>query len=308
MNGSWYFIVNLVAGNGKATKIWPQLVSALDRAGVQYAFEFTQYQLHAKELCLLAIDKGYRRICTIGGDGTNHEVINGIMEQKVVPTREIMYSLFPSGRGNDWARTYQLNQNSTEFIHKLTKGQTICQDIGLISCMSKTGAPVQRYFANVAGMAYDAFVVEQAEKKQGLTSELAYLFLVFSCLFRYQLTKLRIKLNGTEVKGAFYTINVGICTYSGGGMQLVPHAIANDGQLAVTIARAMPKWEVLWSTPRFYNGSIASHRKVQIGQTKTIEIVHEPGQLPTLIEADGELIGQSPIVISLIENALKVVY
>ena len=130
--------------------------------------------------------------------------------------------------------------------------------------------------------------------------------MVGRCLFDYQLTPARIHFDGQTAEDNFYTINIGVCRYSGGGMQFVPQAVPDDGLLALTFARCLPKWDVLLQTPRFYNGNILSHPKVEGFSAKKITVEHI-GSQPTLLEADGEFLGRTPCAFSVLERVLRVV-
>ena len=88
-------------------------------------------------------------------------------------------------------------------------------------------------------------------------------------------------------------------------MRLVPHAVPDDGLLAVTFARRLAKWEVLWQTPRFYNGTILDHPRIEGFQTQRLVVEHM-GDTPTLVEADGEFLGETPAEFSVLEKVLRV--
>ena len=97
-------------------------------------------------------------------------------------------------------------------------GITDVQDMGL-HFLVKMEKHKTEYFNNVAGMAYDAFVVEELEKRKSKPNKFIYIFSVLSLLFKYKLQNALIKIHGSrKINGKFYTINVGICKYSGGGM------------------------------------------------------------------------------------------
>jgi diacylglycerol kinase family enzyme len=110
--------------------------------------------------------------------------------------------------------------------------------------------------------------------------------------------------NGRKVEDEFYTINVGLCRYSGGGMQLVPHAIPDDGLLALTFARKLPKLEVLLQSGRFYKGTLLEHPRIEGYQTDHVRVEAADDE-PCLVEADGEFLGQTPVEFSIIPAALK---
>jgi YegS/Rv2252/BmrU family lipid kinase len=301
----WYIIANPVSGGGATKKRWPQIEQLLQQMGFAYTVQFTEYRGHATRLADDAILKGHRQIMGIGGDGTNHEIINGIVGQTVVPSQEISYAIMPVGTGNDWARAYGIPPDPKKRLEQLLEGKTTTQDIGHITYM-RDGVQQQRYFAGVAGLAYDGYI-GQALDKDRLTalSRLQYLAMVGQYLFKYKLSEAAISYDGQTARDFFYTINIGLCRYSGGGMQLVPHAIPDDGLFALTFARKLPKYEVLLLTPRFYNGTILSHPQVEGYQAKSIRIDHI-GDTPTLLEADGEFLGQTPVEFSMLEKALRI--
>lgn len=305
MDEFWYIIANPVSGNGALEKRWPQIERILQELGIDYTVQFTERRGHATRLAQDAILKGRRHILGIGGDGTNHEIVNGIFSQQHAPATDISYALLPVGTGNDWARTYGIPHDPRQRLERLKAGKTVLQDIGIVKFM-RDGIQQQRFFVNVAGMAYDAFIAREMDAARGrITSRLQYLALVARHLFRYELTEARILFDGRTAQDFFYTVNIGLCRYSGGGMQFVPQAIPDDGLFALTFARQLPKWKVLALTPRFYDGSILSHPQVEGFQAREIRVEH-PGSIPTLVEADGEFLGETPVSFSLLEKALKV--
>ncbi len=301
----WLFIVNPAAGNGQTARRWPHIAALLKQKLPAMDVVFTQGRGHAPQLVEAALAQGYRCIAAVGGDGTNHEVINGLMQQQIAPLDDIVYTLLPVGTGNDWIRTHGIPRRLDEWIEMVNDGQLISQDIGVIEYQNMDRLQ-KRYFANVAGMAYDGFVVRFAERNKHLIAgRLMYLALILLGLFRYKLSKAEVRFDGQETTDFFYTINGGICRYSGGGMQLVPHANPNDGLLALTLARKLTKTGVLLNTWRFYNASIGSHPKVSLYQVKRIEVVSADGS-PVWVEADGEFLGVAPAILYIADAKLRV--
>ena len=300
----WYIIANPTAGNGAVRAQWPAIEQHLQAMGFSYSVQFTAHKGHAIQLAEQAILRGYRNLLGIGGDGTNHEIINGIFLQKAIPTHHINYALLPVGTGNDWAFQYKIPHNTVARLKRLQAPQFILQDIGQVHFLNFDGQPDSRCFANVAGMAYDAYVAQRMEQDGKPASKMAYLLAVGRYLLDYTLSKGRIEWdNGQLAEDYFYTINIGICKYSGGGMQLVPHAIPDDGLFALTFAGQLSKLEVLLQTYRFYNGTLLQHRKITGVQAKQITV-----QGPDLLlEADGEILGHAPATFVLHEKALKIV-
>ncbi len=301
----WYIVMNPVAGGGKASKEWDKMVNLFNKHQMSFEVGKTKDKDHAIDLTISAIEKGYRNIIAIGGDGTNNEVVNGIFKQTKVKPSEIKYTLIPVGTGNDWIRTYKIPKNYKKWIPLISQKKTVKQDIGYVTYYSE-GIQKDRYFVNVAGMAYDAFIGMKSAEKKGGVSKLVYLSLVISQLFKYKNRKAAVLFENQIVEAEFYSINVGICKYSGGGMQLCPHAIPNDGLLALGYDTGLTKSEVILITPSLFTGNIAKHKKVFAHQVKSLK-VEAREETPTLLEVDGEFLGETPCEFTIRENVLNVI-
>jgi diacylglycerol kinase (ATP) len=301
----WYIIVNPAGGYGKVSRRWPELERLLREAGIRFEAVQTEGRGHATELAREAIESGRRHIIAVGGDGTNNETINGILAQKAAPTQEIVYGLVPVGAGNDWVRTLGIPVKFPAWIEMLKKGHTRLVDVGLAE-FSLDGGVHRRHFANVAGMAFDAYVAQfMNEKGRVIHGRFAYLLALARCLAWFKLPRARVSADGFLLEDFCYTVNAGICRYSGGGMQLVPHAVPDDGLLALTVAKKLSKFGVLLATPYFYNGKIERHPKVETYSAPTIRVEALEGSAPIGLEADGEFMGFTPVAFSLVEKALQ---
>ncbi len=307
----WHIILNPVSGGGAARRLWPRIERALQKMEFGYSVKFTERAGHAAEIAESIILKGGQRILVIGGDGTAHEAANGILRQDFEPSESIALAVFPVGTGNDFAREFGWASAPDAFFQMLKKGETRLIDAGRVVFQDEKGAEKERFFIKVSGMAYDAFVAREAAKQVQKGSFLGYYRLILQCLWKYRLTpaSLFFDENGSEKRAddSFYTINVGICRFSGGGMRFVPQAVPDDGLFALTFARKMSKLRVVLATPFFYNGKVAQHPKVTATQTRSLRVEHADGQPPVLLEADGEFLGQSPCAFFLLEKALRVV-
>jgi diacylglycerol kinase (ATP) len=303
----WHIIANPAAAGGAVERQWPRIEQLLQELGFDYSVAFTTHRGHAMRLVDDAILRGARRILGIGGDGTNHEIVNGIMQQRHVAPGEIRYALLPVGTGNDWARLYNLSRDPRQRLEALRAERTVWQDVGHVRYRTADGEVQERYFANVAGLAYDAFIVRALEGRTGI-GRLQYLLMIGRYLFKYRLLPARIEYDDRVVDGKFYTINIGIGRYSGGGMQFVPQAVPDDGLFGLTFARRLPKLRVVLLTPHFYDGTILRrHARIEGCQAKSIRVVPAVGAAPTLLEADGEFLGETPAEFSIFARALQVV-
>ena len=308
MTPFWYIIANPAAGNRKVERQWHGIERRLQELRISYTVKFTSGPGHATRLIDDAVLNGHRYILGIGGDGTNHEMVNGILLQQHVPPSEIHYALLPMGTGNDWARTYSIPTDIYTRLSRLQQPQTVLQDVGKVDFTDRDGHPASRFFTNVAGMAYDGYVARRLELGKKGSNKITYLLAVAQYLLEYTPDKAVIEFdNHPPVTDDFYTINVGICRFSGGGMQFVPHAVPDDGLLALTFARSMPRWEVMLQTPKFYNGSLLSHPRLTGVQVRQVKITPANTSDRVWLEADGEFLGYCPAAFSLLEKVLSVV-
>jgi YegS/Rv2252/BmrU family lipid kinase len=304
-NEKWLFIVNPAAGGGKVGKKWPGIEQQLRTAGVHFDVVFTEKKFHAVFLARQAVQDGFRHLVAVGGDGTGNEVVNGIFQQTVCPPETVTFTMLPAGTGNDWIKTHHIPKSSRLWIKFFLLASTSFQDIGWLQ-YRENGQEQQRYFLNVAGLSYDAYVAKRADAYKSLvTSTIFYLFLIFRCLFEFKIPRIRLRYDGQTIRERLYTINVGICRYSGGGLQIVPQAIPNDGKLALTFARRISKLEVLLITPFFYLGKIGWHPAVTLTQAEEIS-VESLEDAPVLVEADGEFLGETPVRMGILKNRLKI--
>lgn len=299
----WGLIVNPNAGSGKCLKNWPTILKLVKRSKIDFEFEFTERRGHAIELSQKFIENGYRRLLVVGGDGTLNEVVNGIFIQKFVESKEITLGMIPVGTGNDWCRTFQVPTKYIDAIKLVRDEKTVIQDIGLVD-FHNNEFPI-RYFANVAGIGFDASVAHAANKlkDQGKGNALSYIIILLKTLLKYNSKSMQLTVGEKEFKERMFSIGIGIGKYNGGGMKQLPNAIANDGLLDITIIKNISKWTVIKELKGLYDGSFITHPKIEALQNN--QIYFAKNQLE--IETDGESIGQGPQNFSILPKALRVV-
>ncbi len=291
MNNRLFFVVNPAAGNGKAKKLWPEVQSSLQSKGWLFDFVETTCKGDGIRIAREAAAKNYKCYLSIGGDGTYHEMINGLM-QAGLSTPPTTF-LLPVGTGNDFVRQHKIPKWGDAWLQMLERFQTKSHNLGFLSYVGDHQKET-RYFINVAGLFYDGYIVRAVTlRKKPIRSSVQYLILILKFLFRYRPPKGRISWPGGQMEGAYYTANIGICRYSGGGMCFVPHANPFGDGFAVTVSKKMHPIRVLLSTPYFYNGKVARHGKITCLETERI-LIEPTGEEEILVEADGEYLGKAP--------------
>lgn len=304
---SLIIIGNPTAGRGKTIKHWPKLENALRYKGWTYDIRWTAAKGEARALARQAVSENPDIIVSFGGDGTAHEVINGIKDYNQTGSKTV-FTVYPIGTGNDWARYWKIPNELSSWINMVERFNVYDHDLGRIELLDPKGKPAVHVFNNVAGAAYDAYVADFIESRQKKMKwgGLQYLWFIFRCLFSYKLQPSRLTWPGGKAEDHFYTINIGMCPYSGGGLHLVPHAKPDQGLMAVTAVRPIPRWRVILLTPLFYSGTLLRHPKVL--HFKTSDLLLEPGSPDdnVKLEAEGEYLGNLPARLTVLIKALKI--
>jgi YegS/Rv2252/BmrU family lipid kinase len=304
--GERLYIVNPNAGSRKGLKDLPKISGLLKKEELNGDFVMTEHRDHASQLAEEAIGKGCRTIIVIGGDGTMNEVVNGIFQQTGIPSSEITLGMIPVGTGNDWCRTFNIPFDYPGAIRRLNEGKTMLQDVGKVQ-YHKGEEMKNRYFINIAGMGYDALVAKKTNirKEQGRGGPLSYFYFIFASLFQYKFPELVLEVDDKKVfEGKLFSMNVGICKYSGGGMMQVPGAVPDDGLMDVTLIRKTSKFMVVRYTRKLYDGTLVNLPFVNTYQGKSVKITSKE---KIYMEADGESLGHSPFLYEILPRSLKVI-
>jgi YegS/Rv2252/BmrU family lipid kinase len=284
----WFVIINPTSGNGSAKKNWPKIKDLLHHYNFDFDFGFTKHSNHSSELLQSAINKNIKNIISVGGDGTLHNIINGIMTQNKVVSTEICVGVIPIGTGNDWVKTHGIPNNIENAIKIIKNGKIKQQDIGKIEFINEAKNPV--YFNNLAGVGFDGFVVSKVEKYKRFGA-LAYLIGTLFGLSSFKNFESKTIINSKTVNSKSLMVLVGLCNYSGGGMQLTKNPNPFDGLFDVRIAKDFSKADVIKNVSKLFNGTIVNFKKIETHKASSVEITTTENNLP-YIQADGELIGK----------------
>ena len=300
MVNSWFIIVNPIAGNLKFSTVWKKIQLLLDVRKINYSFAVTLYSRHEVKLVQNAIQKGFRNIISVGGDGTLHHVVNGIMIQRYVKSSDITIGVIPLGTGNDWIKTYNIPNNIKKAVELIHQKKTILQDIGV----AKTENNKVSYFNNVAGLGYDGYTVNKLKKMKSFGA-VAYLLSGLAGFLFYKKTIFKINFNSKSIETNCLMTIVGVCNFSGGGMQFTKDVNTTDGLFDITLFKNLNILDLISNIKKLYNGHIVHHKKVETYKTNLITVI--PRASKTYIQADGELIGVGKVTFKIISKAINFV-
>lgn len=306
INDKWYVIVNPVAGFGRGLEDLPHITKLIRENEIPHELVFSQHKYHVTELTVQAVNEGYRRIIVIGGDGTLHEVVNGLFIQKAAPVEDVTVAVIPVGTGNDWIRMYGIPTHYSEAIRAIREGHTFLQDVGEVHYEESQYQQV-RYMANVAGAGFDPTVTKLYEHYKAMGRRGRHLYAEGSVrsFFRYKSTGVKVWIDGELVhKDLLFSAAIGIGKYNGGGTQQLPLAIADDGLFDITLYRPMHWWQILFRLRRLFNGDIYSIGHVKHYRGSHIRIESTPD---IMVEVDGELLGGTPLEFEMHHRCVRVV-
>lgn len=295
-------IVNPAAGAGRTAKKWPQIMGLLKSIGLRFEHDLTEAKGHAIELANSAAKKGYKLVVSVGGDGTINEVVNGLYDAG--STGDIMLGIIGTGTGSDYIRTIGVPRHHKEACQCLMNPGTLSVDLGVAEYVSD-GQVVKRLFVNFAGLGFDAEVVKATTQRyKTLGAAPSYLMGLLTTFMLYKNKEVSLKLDGETYDRKVCAVVMSNGKYGGGSMLVAPDADPKDGLLDVMIIDDLSKPDLLWSLPRIYKGTHLSHPKVTTKRAKEIEI--RPTETMSL-QADGELLGETPARFHILPAALNIV-
>lgn len=296
------FIINPVSGNGKGLHVWYKVKKVLEKRNVRYRSFYTKHAGHAEDLAIQVVELHKDKLTAlvvVGGDGTVHEVVNGL---KAYPQVAIGY--IPGGSGNDFARGFDIPKSPIKALERILRwdGRSIKQfDVGKFRFRDQTRKA--RMFVNGIGIGFDGEVAKLtrvANYKRWLNKirfgGLAYFVSALRLIFSYQPCRVTVNIDGEEK--AFeqvWLIAVSNIPYYGGGMKITPQAKTNDQVLNLCVVHDINRWFLFSILGTVFIGK--HHKFKQVSMLKG-RIISVSSDRPLTIHADGEIIGVTPITIN----------
>jgi diacylglycerol kinase (ATP) len=286
-------ILNPHAASGRAGKLWTQVEPILwDKLG-ELAIVITHHPEEVAVHLERAYISGLNRVISIGGDGTNHALVNALaaLSAKYPDGEPIIYGMLPIGTGRDWARSQgmplgdSLNdiEQAADWIANAEPHPT---DIGLLRFgRLQDDAPHTEHFLNIASTGLSGEVDQRVNAVQ-TRRPWTFLSATVQSIVRYQPKPLQVWLDDEEwYEGRALLLAVANGTTFGHGMRIAPNAATDDGLFDVVLVKDASKLETLLALRRVYDGSHLTHRAVQYRRARRVMIESEQ---PVSLDLDGE--------------------
>lgn len=316
----WLVVVNVFAASRKAGSIWKKAAVMLENAGVPYKARFTGGADNAIAIARKSSARGYRKFIAVGGDGTIHDVLNGIAEfvseaaDPEVSFDDFTLAVIPVGSGNDWVKSAGIPCNISEAVRIIADGHTGMQDVVKVTIPdSSQQCPEYEtvsYMANIGGIGLDARVCEIVNKKkeQGQRGKHLYVSALLYCIGHRVPVRAKVICDGKEVfNGKYLSMAFGVGKYSGGGMRQTPQAVLDDGMLDVTIIPDIPIWTIAKEVPKLFTGTFHTVDVLTLARCKEVQIIPESEADAEPVEVDGEVIGRVPVKMEVVSDQIRVV-
>ncbi|WHY85030.1 diacylglycerol kinase family lipid kinase [Neobacillus novalis] len=303
-----YFIINPKARNGHCLKIWGKIEAQLKTEQISYLAFFTEYPGHAKKLAHQIADNkndNEKIIIAVGGDGTIHEVMNGVIKHK-----NITLGFIPGGSGNDFSRGFQIPSDPLEALEvllRLMKQEPAFIDAGKMTLEDQS----EHYFINNMGAGFDAIIsyeVNQSQIKGWLNKlslgRLVYVYFLLKKLFTYQTATIDLSIDGQKhIFEKTWFVTVSNQPYYGGGMKIAPEAEPDDGQLDITVVHQLARWKLLLVFISVFWGKHIHFKEVKTFKGRVVSI---QSATSLYVHGDGEHIGYTPLNIEIQVKGLQV--
>ncbi|NER11450.1 lipid kinase, YegS/Rv2252/BmrU family [Muriicola jejuensis] len=296
------FIIN--NKQDRLRKRLPELLYHFDnKYSGQVEFLYTQGTKHAIELAKKSAEMGCDYLIAVGGDGTLHEVVNGVMQSGVGDENYPIIGLLPWGSANDFARTAGLTPSVESLARSIDSHSIRRIDVGQIL---SSRVPEARYFINVAGIGLGPEVVLQMERSEPkLGPALHYFGSIVKGFLKYRKKRVICSAGSWRYEGRLLQLAVGNGRYLGHGICITPDALLDDGKFELAIFGDLSLWDYLRKLGKLKKGIKIDHPEVQYHSADSLRM-ESPDSCG--IEADGEYVGLLPANIKVLPGALRFLF
>lgn len=304
-----YVVVNPRSGGGRAGRTFAEVRAVMERSLGPVDVAFTEAPGHAIALTRDAVRAGSELVVAVGGDGTLHEVANGVLDAGGTGAS---VGYVGQGTGGDFRKTLGLEHRLDAYVAAIASGRVRKVDAGKLQYRPASGGRATRWFVNIlsAGMGglVDRYV---SETSKALGGKAAYFVASARALAGCRRGRLRcdVTLAGDVHQRSVDTYMIAICNgrYFGSGMHVAPMAAPDDGRFEVVSMDAPGKLAFAAFSRRIYEGKHLSAPGVQHFACDRIamDLENESARDVFLLDVDGEPLGGLPIDVELVPKALS---
>jgi len=301
-----YVIVNPKSSNSRTERLWPDIKKSLSNVIGDFEFSLTTGLYVAPDITKHAIESGFNRIISVGGDGTLNEVVNGFVENDKPLNPDVVLGVISMGTGADFIKTIGIAKPYQDAIEVIRQGHIRALDIGKINFVSHAGQKTTRYFINIADAGIGGETVDRVNRTtKAFGGFVSFLWSTIVTLITYKNKLISITID--DNKSWDTTINmlvVANCQFFGGGMHIAPKANPEDGMFDIVIIGKSGFINFLRNASKIYKGTHINDPAVKYIHAKHVELTSKDR---VLIDVDGEQPGVLPAEFDILPAMIKVI-
>jgi YegS/Rv2252/BmrU family lipid kinase len=303
-------IVNPKSGASRTGPAIEQILTAVEKALGDVVIRYTARQGHARELAAEGARDGYELIVAVGGDGTFSEVANGVL---LTDGAESAVGLINVGTGGDLRRSLGIGPGPEQSIDALTLGRERHIDVGHASFLGPDGALVDQYFVNVLSAGLGGLVDRYvATAPSFLGGRAAYYLASLRAVAvgRERPVMARITWDGDTREEVIPAYIIAVCNgrWFGGGMDVAPMALPDDGRLEVLTITERNRLYLAAKIRKIYPGRHLEEPTVHHFPCQRIELrlADRDASRSYLLDVDGDPLGSLPLTVEVVPRRLRV--
>jgi YegS/Rv2252/BmrU family lipid kinase len=296
-------IINPNAAGGRAGDVLKKIEDRLLKVLGEFIVAVTKRPEEVAGHLDAAVAAEVTHLIAIGGDGTNHAVINALAKR---PELDLTFGSLPVGTGRDWARSLGIPSEPEEAVEWLSRAQAVCCDLGKVEYIDtlRGGQKATRTFLNIASAGVSGEVDARVNRSRRRTS-LTFLRATVATLFQYRPQRIAVHCDGkTFYSGSCYLVAVANGRCFGRGMWIAPHALINDGKFDVVLVEGMPRLRILVVLQTVFSGKHLNRNDVR--QTRAVEVHVHSEDGPLGMDLDGEEAQGQDLQFTIQSRAIKV--
>ncbi len=286
----YLFIINPAAGQGRTAGLFSTLKSRLEKQGANFDFRITRVPGDAIGFAREGAEWGFTHIISVGGDGTSHEVVKGLMGTSAI------FGTIPSGSGNDFPKAAGVPLDPMQALDTLFSGGIRSVDVGKLG---------DKYFINGLGIGLDGAVSHRFKKLKFFRGQLGYVLGAVQEAMTFEGFVTGVKIGDWEYSGRLLLAGASNGMFQGGKFKLAPEANVGDGLLDFHIIKDMNSLQRLVKIPKVLSGTHSGLEEVELRRGPEVEITVERA-LPAHMDGEPFYLRPGTHKISILPGALKV--
>jgi diacylglycerol kinase (ATP) len=298
-------IVNPHAGRA-AVPLLDRLVTALRALGVDPDVATTRGPGHATAIAREATRAGRQLLVAVGGDGTIHEIVNGAFDAGTgqgigAATQGPVVGIVGAGSGSDLSRTFGLDRRPELLADHLLGDTVTAIDLMRLTARDADGQPVVRLGVNVAEAGYGGSVVALANRLPRRLGAARYGAGIVGSVASFRRVSTTVTHDGGTTDEPMCNVVIANGQFFGGGLRVAPRALPTDGQLDLQTWGGRPV-DVLRAQPQLRRGRHLTRDDVRSWRSTRVAV---DASRALTVEADGEVIGTTPLLVEVLPGALR---